>query len=87
MVDLDILLAGDCKGVYVRMNGENVYPYYIEPISAFYRVETREGCEFSYRVPFNAIHFDGSVLVVDEPKHDKRMNKKIKKLLGANNGK
>ncbi len=85
MVDLDILLAEN--GVYARMNGENVYPAYIEPISAFYRVEAREGCEFSYKVPFNAIHFDGSVLVVDDPKYEKRANKAIKKLLGATNGK
>lgn len=82
MVDLDILLAEDGKGVYARVNGENVYPAYIKPISAFYRVEAREGCEFSHKVPFNSVHYEkGGILLVDDPKYEKRANKKIARLV------
>ena len=82
MIELNILANGECE-----LNGEIIRPAKIEPINEFYRIETREGFVASYKVPFNAVRFEGSVLVVAEPKHDKRMNAKIKKLLGVGNGK
>lgn len=76
MVDLNILENG------VEINGE-ILSAVVREINEFYRVETKEGCLASYRVPFNSIHFAGSELVVEEPIHDKRMSKKIRKLIDA----
>ena len=51
-------------------------------ISEYYRVETSEGCLASYCVPFNSVHYEkGGILFVDDPKFEKRANKKIARLV------
>lgn len=79
MVDLDLL---EYRGetLVVRINGEIIYPAELN-VSEFYRIESREDAVASFRVPFNAVHLEGSVLSVDDPKFEKRANKKIARLV------
>lgn len=85
MVDLDFVATGNGEfagGVVANMNGERLYPAEVKEISEYYRVETREGCFASYCVPFNSVHYEkGGILFVDDPKFEKRANKKIERLV------
>lgn len=80
MVDLYLVMVDG--GTYAFINGERVACEEIAHINEFYQIETREGCVANFRVPFDSVHVINGVLKVDEPEHDKRMNKSIRKLLG-----